>query len=138
MREAMINHLRKLGKRLRPQDQHHVLTPQDSRARFELRYGTLSVGELWIEDGVWHFNYSEAFRRQDDVKPLIDFPDPEPKEPYTSDELWPYFAVRIPGLAQPAIQRALEALDIDPNNEVDLLRTFGKKTIGDPFTLEPA
>lgn len=66
----------------------------------------------------------------------MDFPDLD--KHYRSEDLWPFFAVRIPSLEQPAVQRAVQDMKLDAHNEVDLLRAFGKKTIANPFVLEPA
>ncbi len=122
-------------KLLRQEGHEHILTPQHETARFELRYGNLVMGRLWLEEGEWHFAYTDAFRAQDKVKPIIDFPNPE--RHYRSKELWPFFAVRIPSLEQPAVQRAIREKNLDEHNQVELLRAFGKTTVSDPFILEP-
>ncbi len=51
--------------------------------------------------------------------------------------LWPFFVIRIPGLGQPAVQRVIREENIDPSNEAQLLKRFGKTTIANPFTLIP-
>ncbi|MBC9890509.1 MAG: hypothetical protein F7B06_11875, partial [Opitutae bacterium] len=56
---------------------------------------------------------------------------------YESDALWPFFLIRIPGLGQPAIKRMISEENIDPSNEAQLLKRFGKTTIANPFTLIP-
>lgn len=127
--------MRSLIKKLLRQEGHeHILTPQHTTARFELQYAHLVVGELWLENGMWHFAYSDEFRRQSEIKALIDFPDS--MKTYTSDELWPFFQVRIPSLEQPAVQREIKERALDDKNEVELLRAFGRKSISNPFVLE--
>lgn len=129
----MIEMLKKL---LRPDGHEHILTPQHETARFDLRYGDLVMGHLWLDEGVWHFAYTEEFRQQDQVKPLTDFPYLEKQ--YSSRELWPFFEVRIPSLEQPDVQRIIREHHLDEQNQVALLRLFGKKSIANPFILEPA
>src|SRR4051812_2387477 len=75
--------------------------PSDSRVRFALIYKNYVIGMLSHEDGRWIFRYAEGFRKLPSVKPLMMFPDPE--KVYESDELWPFFQMRIPGLKQPAV-----------------------------------
>ncbi|MEL6446198.1 MAG: HipA N-terminal domain-containing protein [Bacteroidota bacterium] len=130
--------MRNLLKKLLRQDGHeHVLTPRDESARFDLLYGSLPVGTLWLEDGgEWRYAYADAFRQQTEVKPLVDFPHLDKQ--YVSDELWPFFAVRIPSLEQPAVQREIAERDLDEHNQVALLRAFGTTSISNPFVLKPA
>jgi len=110
------------------------LTPDNFKGQFALTYNKLLIGHLSINEGKWTFEYSEEFKRQNDILPLSNFPDKNAV--YTSKELWPFFASRIPSEAQ------LEGRDISPDkevgrNEVNLLRKYGHKTITNPFTLQP-
>ncbi len=84
---------------------------------------------------MWYFEYADTFRKQPDVRPMTDFPNID--KVYTSDDLWPFFAVRIPGLGQPSVVRVLEKEQIDSGNEIELLKRFGKMTVANPFELEP-
>lgn len=109
------------------------LTPDNFKGQFVLTYNKLVIGHLSINEGKWTFEYSEEFKRQNDVLPLSNFPDKNAV--YTSKELWPFFASRIPSEAQ------LEGRDISSDkeverNEVNLLRKYGHKTITNPFTLQ--
>jgi hypothetical protein len=54
---------------------------------------------------------------------------------YRKDSLWPFFLVRIPGLKQPAIKEIIEKENIDTENEVELLKRFGQKSISNPYEL---
>jgi len=49
--------------------------------------------------------------------------------------LWPFFGIRIPGLKQPAIQEILRNENIETDNDVELLKRFGQKTISNPYEL---
>ena len=111
-------------------------TPHNVDAEFLLRYRKLDVGRLTLHDGTWHFEYVDAFRNNEGVSPITDFPKLE--EQYESDELWPFFLVRIPGLGQPAIRRVIRDENLDKTNEAQLLKRFGKTTIVNPFTLVSA
>jgi HipA-like protein len=110
-------------------------TPVNELAKFGLGYGSLHVGTLKLENGVWEFQYTDDFKAQikDGIKPLLAFPDVE--KMYRSEELWEFFAVRIPSLQQPAIQRIIEEEKLDKDNEVILLRRFGSETVSSPFVL---
>ena len=129
----MISTLKKI---LFHQDgQEHLRTPQDEIAEFLLQYRNLDVEHLSLDDGKWHFEYDDAFREKEGVCPIMDFPNLDKR--YESDVLWPFFVVRIPGLGQPAIQRVIQEENLDPHNEVQLLKRFGKTTIANPFILIP-
>src|SRR5689334_6115818 len=97
-----------------------LVTPVDVDARFVLRYHELEVGTLALHEGVWTFRYSDDFRRQSDLKPLVDFPDPT--RTYERDVLWPFFLSRIPSASQPEVQRAVATEHLDIRNQVDMLR----------------
>jgi hypothetical protein len=56
-----------------------------SSERFELGYKELEIGTLTFKDGEWVFRYSEEFKRQAEIQPVIDFPDVT--KTYRSDEL---------------------------------------------------
>ena len=55
---------------------------------------------------------------------------------YASEELWPFFASRIPSIAQ--LERKVKIADseLSDRNEVNLLRKYGHRTITNPFVLQ--
>ena len=112
---------------------NNLETPKGVHAEFELKYKTLIIGHLGLNDGTWIFYYSKEFKEQDELRPIVQFPDKD--KVYKNEELWPFFTIRIPGLNQPEIQNILESEDIDKTNEVALLQRFGKKTISNPYEL---
>lgn len=123
-----------LKKMLSRQDGREGLcTPKHEEADFLLQDRDLEVGRLWLHDGKWHFEYTDAFQRKKDIYPITNFPRLD--KHYESEALWPFFAIRIPGLKQPAIQRILRDENIDARNEAQLLKRFGETTIANPFTL---
>lgn len=95
---------------------------------FKLMLGNLKVGELSYDGSTWRFAYSEEFKAQKDILPLVNFPTKD-KE-YESAELWPFFASRIPSDAQ---LQSTGARDI-----VSSLKRYGRSTITNSFELIPA
>ena len=127
----MLEKLRKLL--AREQGHDSLVTPKSEHVMFILIYNSLPVGCLLASDGQWTFVYSKEFKHQDDVAPLIDFPDVD--KVYKSDKLWPFFSIRIPSLAQPAVQQIIKEENLDENNTVGLLKRFGQHAIANPFEL---
>ena len=101
------------------------------QADFILTLNKLEVGTLSYADNVWVFSYSEEFKRQREILPLVNFPTVD-KE-YTSNELWPFFVSRIPSRAQLQASK-----DTDRQDLVSLLKNYGRKTIANPYQLIPA
>ncbi len=120
---------------LLPNGLEHPSNSNGSHQEFALMYGNLGVGTLTYTGGEWIFAYTQQFQTQSTIKPLTDFPDIV--KVYTSFELWPFFALRIPGLAQPSVQKIIIEKEIEQSNIVDLLKEFGQKTIANPFELLP-
>ena len=110
--------------------------PKEEEQRFTLYLKELKVGKLSCEGGVWTFAYSDDFKaRSDEFYPIVGFP--ELDKVYKSNSLWPFFLIRIPGLGQPRIREIIEEEHLDINNEAQLLRRFGHKTIANPYELTP-
>jgi HipA-like protein len=108
----------------------------ESQLSFRIRLDDLEVGELTRDRAEWVFRYSDAFRAQNSVKPIMDFPQVD-KE-YRSAELWPFFLLRIPSPAQPVVQRHLANKQIAEVDEGTVLREFGRWSVANPFELQPA
>lgn len=102
--------------------------------QFVLLYGNLKIGKLTLKEDKWKFCYSEAFKQQDNIQPIADFP--QKGKVYTSEVLWPFFASRIPSTATPYVQRKVSKQKININNQKDMLQHFGERTINNPFVLE--
>lgn len=116
--------------------QENIETPNDTIAKFSLMYEGFTIGYLTLEAGIWKFRYSEEYKKNPVVIPIVDFPNI--MEEYANKNLWPFFAYRIPGLNQPSVQDIIKEEDIDESNEVELLKKFGKYTIYNPYKLEYA
>lgn len=102
---------------------------------FILKYKSLEIGRLSLKDNKWAFSYSDAFRQQNQILPIADFPNKE--KVYTNEVLWPFFASRIPSTATPYVQRKVTKNKINVNNQKDMLINFGERSINNPFVLEP-
>lgn len=103
-------------------------------AVFHLKLGKLPVGTLRLENEEWVFAYAPEFRAQTDIKPIVGFPALERE--YRSEELWPFFALRIPSIQQPVVQQFMqEQSDVD---QVKLLERFGQRSVANPFLLNLA
>ncbi len=107
--------------------------PTDSQGFFRLLYCKQLIGELTYSNGKWSFEYSTDFINNRFAQPIIDFPDKNKK--YTNEELWPFFATRIPSLNQPYQIKKIEKANISKNDSVGLLKLFGTETITNPFRL---
>ena len=111
----------------------HERKPQHSFAQFQLRYGSLPVGVLSNDAGHWTFRYTAEFQRRQDLRPLVQFPDTS--KTYESEELWPFFGMRIPSLKQPFVKKVVKGEKINARDKVELLRRFGRRTIANPYEL---
>lgn len=98
-----------------------------SKGRFDLMLGTLLVGVLSYEDGEWSFSYSDAYKKQDTYEPLVNFPNLN--QEYKSDQLWPFFASRLPGISE------LKENEKDNTDVLTLLKKYGRHVITNPYKL---
>lgn len=115
------------------QDLHIAPTVQ---AKFLLTYNGLLIGTLTATEGVWKFDYSDDFRRNNTLRPLVEFPDTN--RAYENKNLWQFFASRIPSPEQAEVETILQQENIGEDDAVNLLRRFGRRTITNPFQLEYA
>lgn len=113
--------------------QEGISNPGKGNAEFVLLFGKYHIGTLSFSEGLWTFSYSTYFKTQQETPTIIDFPNKN--QVYKSNDLWPFFAVRVPGKGQTEAQAIIQKEGIDPTDEVALLSRFGKKTISNPFQL---
>lgn len=107
--------------------------PSESKGLFHLTYGDFLIGILTYEGNVWTFEYSDEFRNQTNINPIINFPDVS--KVYKNNELWPFFVSRIPSINQEFQLKKIRKANIDSNDAVELLKLFGSETITNPFKL---
>lgn len=96
---------------------------------FVLSLGNINVGYLEFQDDIWQFYYSNEFKSQNEILPLVNFPDKEQTYQVNGDNLWPFFMSRIPG------ESRLKKDGKDKMDLVSLLKFYGKRTIANPYTL---
>lgn len=104
-------------------------------AAFLLAFGKLPMLILSRHSDGWQLLYTEDFKNQERVAPLVPFPDVN--KVYRSRELWPFFSVRIPSIARPEVKRTVREEKLDYDDVAAMLRRFGRKSIADPFELRP-
>ena len=107
--------------------------PAGAEGVFRLVYGKQLIGVLTYSDGVWKFEYSDDFRVNSFAQPIMDFPDKG--KVYSNQQLWPFFATRIPSLNQPYQLKKIERANVNKNDSVGLLKLFGYETITNPYRL---
>jgi HipA-like protein len=112
---------------------HSVKAPPEAHAKFLLTYDDLLVGTLTVDGGLWRFEYSDKFRLEDELRPIVEFPDVN--KTYINEELWQFFASRIPSTERPEVEQILRREHVDEHDAVGLLKLFGKRTIANPFEL---
>jgi len=131
----MLNKLKSILK-WGPEELNEVKTPQRVDVAFLLTLNNIEVGTLSLHNGQWAFKYSDTFKNQSSLMPIMNFPNKD-KE-YFSLQLWPFFVSRIPGPGQPIVKDFLLKEGIEKADEVTLLKKFGKRTISNPYVLESA
>ncbi len=130
----MIELLRKLIRKEESTVGKAVSSENKEVVKFTLKLGDLPIGYLTFADGLWFFTYSEEFKMQTKYNRLTGFSDVN--KVYKSEELWPFFKIRIPGLKQPMVKDIIRTENLDESDEAILLRRFGKKTMSNPYVLE--
>lgn len=113
-----------------------VKAPPEAHAKFLLKYDGLVIGTLSVDGGVWRFEYSDEFKLEPTLRPIVEFPDIN--RVYENEDLWQFFASRIPSPEIPEVEEILQREHIAEDDAVSLLRRFGKDTIASPFQLEAA
>jgi HipA-like protein len=113
-----------------------ITTPSEGVVTFRLLFKQTVIGYLVLQNGEWTYSYSDEFKAQEGLQPIIDFPDVD--KIYRSEELFPFFAFRIPSLKRPQIKEIIQHDHVDSHDAAALLKHFGKKTIANPFLLETA
>ncbi len=115
------------------EDTEQVRPYPATTASFQVSLNNEIVGFLVSESGGWKFEYTDQFVKQSKYSPLVDFPDKF--KAYQSENLWPFFLSRIPGLRQPAIQKILKDNNLNEQDTVSLLKRFGRQSIQNPYVL---
>ncbi len=115
----------------------HQAGQAEKVAEFRICLKSLHVGTLsYTSNGIWIFQYTEAFKSQEQYSPIFGFFDLD--ETYQSRVLWTFFDQRIPSAVQTRVQSWMEENPQKKDDKVALLSKFGKRTITNPYILEPA
>jgi len=105
---------------------------KDEGYTFVLSYKGKEIGFLEFKNKEWAFYYSDWFKSQDIIAPILEFPDKAAE--YQSKDLWAFFISRIPSKINR--KTAFYPNTKDDPSLADLLKGFGRKTINNPFILE--
>lgn len=111
-----------------------IIEHQNTIHLFSLKYQNNVIGDLKYENSKWLFEYSDWFKNQNELQPLLEFP--LVHNTYQSSELWPFFLDRIPSFKQPRIKSYIEKHPDERTNTVKLLELFGEYSVNNPFKLE--
>lgn len=114
---------------IKPIESNLIIT----KAKFALSYKSLNIGylEFSTQNDSWSFCYSDEFKNQDSIAPIISFP--EKNKIYHGKELWSFFSSRIPDNLE---SQSTESKNKTENKElIELLTSYGRKTITNPFDL---
>lgn len=129
----MINKIKNIKNIFVRDPEHLIGIKQEANSKkFALLYGKNEIGYLKYLNHEWIFVYSNWFKKQNTLLPLVEFPNKT--EIYKSKELWSFFKSRIPSMKQPKLIKMNGKMNA-PNLAV-LLEMFGKQTVNNPFILE--
>jgi len=134
MKEKIKNILQKLTPWAGNDEFMSKLNSENENGKFQLLFEDKLIGILEFNGNKWIFGYSDNYKANPFVLPLINFPDIN--KIYEFDHLMPFFATRIPNLNQPYHKQKLEILEGDKASLVTLLKIFGEKSINNPFELK--
>lgn len=115
------------SKPFRTKNHYNFASITEAPVAFNVKIGKLLVGVLEYDNNIWCFKYSDDFKSQKTVMPLVNFPDKQ--KIYVSKYLWPFFATRVPSNAQ--LQAGGKKRDI-----VFMLQKYGCKTVANPYQIE--
>ncbi|MEN9302061.1 MAG: hypothetical protein RL264_490 [Bacteroidota bacterium] len=123
----IIKSLKKVNKSSESLEPNVIITS----AKFTLSYKELSIGflEFSPKDDSWTFSYSDEFKNQNTIAPIISFPDKN--KIYNGKELWSFFSSRIPDNVGSSVGES----KTENKALLDLLQSYGRKTITNPFDL---
>lgn len=115
-------------------DHHSNVEFKETMYLFSLKYQASEMGILKYVNNEWTFTYSAWFKSQNELQPLLEFPDNE--KVYQCKDLWPFFTDRIPSFKQPKIKTYIEKHPEQRSNLPKLLEVFGEYSVNNPFRLE--
>jgi len=98
---------------------------------------TIEIAWLIHDGELWHFLYTTDFMQDycQTYTKISGFPRVEKAYRTDSFRKWPFFSTRVPPLKRADVKRRLTQKDIDPSDEVALLREFGEHSVTNPYKL---
>lgn len=133
----MKEKIKNLFKKLTPWSIDNEFIPigeNTENGTFQLLFENKVIGTLEYKNNKWIFKYSNEYKKEKFMLPLLNFPDIN--KIYEFEDLVPFFATRIPNLNQPYHQKKIDKYNGDKNNLVSMLKIFGGKSINNPFELK--
>jgi hypothetical protein len=103
------------------------------RYEFTLKYNEHIVGWLTPFDGAWFFDYDQGFYKLGLTAIGPEFSDFH--KAYFSKTLWAFFSTRIPSTKRQEIKDIVEKEGVDPEDQIAMLKLFGRKVIQNPYEL---
>lgn len=102
----------------------------------DTRGGRRTLGTLAREGKEFVFRYDPAFTRDPDAKPISAFPDMTRE--YRAEELWPFFAVRLPPVDREDVQEAMRRRHIPESDVLRLLAELSGRGVSSPYRFSMA
>lgn len=94
------------------------------------------VGHLSQEGALFVFQYSAGFISDPRAVPITGFPDL--REVYRSEELWPFFAIRVPPLEREDIREVVANKQLSTDDPLRLLAHLARRSVSSPYELADA
>jgi HipA-like protein len=95
------------------------------------RDGKKVIGTLWKDGNEFVFRYDPKFVRSEGAKPISAFPDLD--EEYRREDLWPFFAVRLPPVDREDVRRVLKERHIPESDVLRLLGEVSGRGVSSPY-----
>jgi HipA-like protein len=93
--------------------------------------GTLLLGSLTKEGPEFVFRYDPKFVKAEGATPISAFPALDRE--YRSEQLWPFFQVRVPPLERQDVQDFIEERKIPRTDVLRLLGELSAKAVTSPY-----
>lgn len=91
------------------------------------------IGRLTEGDEMWTFAYDASYAASD-LAPISAFPDKH--KSYQSEQLWPFFGVRIPPLEREDVRAVVDREGLNDHDKLGLLGALSKRAVTSPYEFE--
>lgn len=110
---------------------HQVSGGAEVEVFVETRAGRRTLGRLSKEGREFVFRYDPGFARSPDAKPISAFPALDRE--YRQEELWPFFAVRLPPVEREDVRAAMQRRHIPESDVLRLLAELSGRGVSSPY-----